>query len=230
MSTARCLVVALCLGLGLFPVTQGPQAADAGTGLQPRKLVFVPPNRGAPRERVGGGTRGSADIDLKLEVLAPEEAGLSATDQPRLYWHTSKPAESSIELTVTTDDAIDPLVEKTVAPPLAGGLHALSLAEAGVKLRPGVTYRWSVAVVVDENQRSKDILASAAVQFSPTPVAAPDSSAADRAVALAGQGYWYDAFDVLSRHLAAQPADAEAAALRATLLAQVGLADLPGAP
>ena len=95
---------------------------------------------------------------------------------------------------------MEPLVEKTLSPPVTGGLHGLSLAELGVSLAPGVTYQWSVAMVVDEAQRSKDILSGGAVQFTPEadPAQLPEA-ATDRAIALAAQGCWYDAFDEIGR-------------------------------
>src|SRR5271168_697816 len=50
---------------------------------------YVPPMRGAPGGRTGGGSRGIKGSDLTIAVLAPDHVGLTAEDQPTLYWYAS---------------------------------------------------------------------------------------------------------------------------------------------
>jgi len=47
---------------------------------------FRPPSRGAPATRLTGGSRGSGDATITLDVLAPDETGLTTQEQPSLFW------------------------------------------------------------------------------------------------------------------------------------------------
>jgi hypothetical protein len=83
-----------------------------------------------------------------------------------------------------------------------------------------VTYRWSVAIVFDPVQRSRDVIATGLIQYvrpSPAPVRTDDEASAQLN---ARNGYWYDALADLSRDIDRWP---NRRALRADLLEQVGL-------
>ncbi|WP_299985729.1 hypothetical protein [uncultured Ruegeria sp.] len=53
------------------------------------KVVFVPPEIGALKERMGAGTRDSAAVNENgiLVLLAPEDGGLTTLASPPLVWH-----------------------------------------------------------------------------------------------------------------------------------------------
>jgi hypothetical protein len=89
------------------------------------------------------------------------------------------------------------------------------LADYGVTLEVGVEYQWSIALVVDPEQRSSDIVATGWIERVPAPAATP----AD-AVEAAARGLWYDAIDAASVRAERTPGDA--AELDA-LLVQAGL-------
>src|SRR2546428_2423645 len=120
--------------------------------------------RGAPGGRVGGGTRGTARELFVLSVLAPDHSGLTASEQPSLYWYISTPTALPVELTVMDPGTTQPLLEISVAAPIEAGIHRLRLSDHGVRLAPGVAYRWYVAVVPHPGRRSRDILAGGAIQ------------------------------------------------------------------
>jgi hypothetical protein len=195
-------------------------------------FAYSPPMRGSTsRGRTGGGTRGAGDgAPVTLEALAPDHAGLTVSPQPTLYWFVSRRIESEAELTIVDDSSVDPLLELKLTPPIEPGIHALSLAEHGVELKTGVPYQWFVAVVVDPNQRSYDVIAGGEIERVTQPSAlesALQSAGTRRAPqAYAEAGIWYDALDVLSAQIGDRPNDAELRAQRAALLDQVGL---PGA-
>jgi hypothetical protein len=187
--------------------------------------IYKPPVSGAPGGRVGGGTR-SGDQTFVLSVLAPNLTGLTAEDQPVLYWYLSKPLSSSIEFTIN-DGSTTPLLEKTLTPPFEPGLQRLRLSEFGVHLAAGKQYQWFVGLVSDSKRRSKDILAGATIERierSAVPVIATDRVATARRHAEAG--YWYDAIALLSEQIEATPADSIARSQRAALLQQVGLHEI----
>ena len=193
--------------------------------------VYTPPKRGAPGGRIGGGTRGIQRDMFSLLVLAPDHTGLTSLAQPILYWFVSSDlASTSAELTVMDPEGTQPLLETRLSPPLKTGVHSFRLADHGVRLSPGVPYRWFVALVVDPDRRSKDILAGGFIEFVPTPEGvAKKVSAANKAELprlYAEAGLWYDAIAAISQLIEAAPEDAGLKQQRAALLEQAGLTEV----
>ena len=205
------------------PQPQGQIQAQASDGAG---VIYKPPLRGAPARRVGGATRGSGDSDLVLNVLAPDQTGLTMQAQPTLYWYASKPTNTLIELTLISDTAEVPVLSKNllVTP---GGVQAIDLVSYGVTLALDTEYEWFVSVVTNTTQRSKDMTSGGTLRR-----VAPDPAVAARVVAAgeraapriyAEAGLWYDAIGSLSRLIERSPTDPELRALRASLLDQIGL-------
>ena len=155
----------LVIALGTDPIVEaGDQPPPAATD-----IVYRPPPVGRPGGRVGGSSRGENpthedDVAL-LDVLVPEDhIGLTSQEQPSVYWYLSKSTTIPIELTIIDDQTIEPLVETPLSTPIQPGVHRIRLADYGVRLSPGVGYRWSVALVFDPDDRAKDIVASGAIE------------------------------------------------------------------
>jgi hypothetical protein len=203
------------------PVQAGP---DTGASAA---FTYRPPMRGAPAARIGGGTRGIGDATLELVVLAPDHTGLTTKEQPTLYWYVSKPVASQLEVTVINDEAVDPALEKELQAPAHAGIQGIDLAEAGVKLKPGVEYRWFVSAIADPEQRSNDVVASGTIERITPDAALKSKLGSDDARALARDyaqaGVWYDTIDTLNRLIEQSPDDAALREQRAVLLEQVGL-------
>ena len=213
----------------LFAGTMTSHAQEAGQagGAAVKSITYNPPLRSAPAGRVGGSTRGTAENDQVVEVLAPDHVGLSAVDQPVLYWFLSRPVTKPLEITIDTVELStnSPLLEKTLDKKWPAGISGLALRDVGVRLKPGVIYRWSVAVIFDPDQRSRDVIASGLIQHvRPSPALARTDNE-DSAQFYARNGYWYDALADLSRDIERQPTRRSQ---RAALLEQVGLT-LPAA-
>lgn len=203
-------------GTGSTPAEHPTAAADAATqeaqvaangGALP---VYVPPQRGAPVTRVGGGTRTVTAAAPRIRLLSPEHTGLTTAPAPTLYWYLSHDHAGPFELVVTDRHAVQPAL-KIRQTDLLAGIQALPLADLGVTLAPGRPYQWSVSLVRDETRRARDIVAVAAIERIER--AAPGTGAAE----LAAAGLWYDAIEAASRP--------RLPAARAALLEQVGLAD-----
>jgi outer membrane biosynthesis protein TonB len=183
-----------------------------------------------PSVRVAAVIRNSGgDTAAVPAALGPAHVGASAREAPNLYWFLPQPSASSVEVTVVDPDAAEPLLSAAIPGPIAAGLHRVSLAQRGLRLRAGVDYRWYVALVRDPERRSQDVVSGAAIRFTP---ADPESSVRtdteagpNAAHAFAAAGYWYDAFDQLSRWLDAEPGAARLQEHRAALLEQVELGD-----
>ena len=197
-------------------------------GADANVAVYNPPPRGAPGGRVGGGTRGPGQRDVfVLSVLAPDHSGLTSSEQPSLYWFISNTTSLPIELTVMEPDGIQPILETRLPAPNKAGIQQVRLADYKIHLKPGVAYRWFVAVVPDADRRSKDILAGGAIER----VDMPSELKAKLATAnkselfslYAGAGMWYDAVAAISEMIDAAPQDPALRKQRAALLSQVGL-------
>ncbi|HEX5068442.1 MAG TPA: DUF928 domain-containing protein [Myxococcota bacterium] len=209
-----------------------PVSAAPGTkqvAAQPELPRWVPPARGAPRMRVGAGTRSAGASKARVEVLSPESIGHTLSASPSLYWHLSDPTQARVDFTLTDDASVKPLVEQTLSGPFTAGVHRIDLTGLGVKLAPGTEYQWFVSLVPDPEERSADVVAGggvALVDGAPLRAELDAAPADEQALVLARNGIWYDAVDTLSRRIESAPADAVARQQLAALLEQVGLSDI----
>jgi hypothetical protein len=193
----------------------------------PVKVKFRPPSTGAPSVRLTGGSRGSGDSAITLDVLAPDDTGLTTQEQPSLFWYQSKPADAKFELTLLQENKVKPLVQVTIERSAKAGIQRLKLSDHGAKLVPGVEYQWVVALITDPDNRSTDLVASGVIKRvepaadlnervrQATPSSLPG--------VYAEAGVWYDALAALSDQIENHPDDAGLRAARADLLQQVGL-------
>ena len=182
---------------------------------------------GGPSVRTGGYVRSVDQSGPRVEVLSPEHLGRTSHATPTLYWRLSEATDLPLEIVISDDVSIEPLLETRLTGTREAGIHGLSLALEGVELSPNITYRWSVALVMDDAHRSRDRFASSALLYRPPgSLATEEITSADAghlAHRYAAQGYWYDAFDQLTLWLEAEPGDARLLEHRAALLEQVGL-------
>lgn len=220
---AAAVLVGLTLGA---PAGAADATTAKGREARVQSIEYRPPMLGAPARRMGASTRGFTIRKVEVEALAPDHVGLTTSAQPTLYWYLSDAVSTRVEITVVADHAIEPLLEVS-ADGAAAGIHPLSLAEHGVTLAPGDEVDWSVAIVVDSQRRSKDVISTAMIRrVEATGDLAARLSAAgpeDRAAVYAGSGVWYDALDAVSRLVAEQPAEPAWRRRRAELLEQVDL-------
>jgi hypothetical protein len=203
-----------------------PPAASA-TGSAPAKVKFRPPATGAPSVRLTGGSRGSGQDALKLDVLAPDDIGLTTQEQPSLFWFQSKPADARFELTLLQENKVKPLVQVTIERSAKAGIQRLKLSDHGAKLVAGVEYQWVVALITDPDNRSTDIVASGVIKRIEPSEQLKNQLREARPAALPGiyaeAGIWYDSLGALSDQIEAQPDSTELQAIRDDLLNQVGL-------
>ena len=190
--------------------------------------VYRPPTRGVPGGRVGGGTRGT-DQTFVLSVLAPNHVGLTTQEQPAMYWYLSKAISTPIEFTVIDDQSIKPILAITLSPPFQAGVHRIRLADHEIRLLPGRLYQWFVALVMDGDHRSRDILAGGTIERREPPdtlSAQLGKAGASAALLYAGAGFWYDALAAVSDQIDVGQSDPALWRQRASLLEQVGLTEI----
>lgn len=206
-------------------------AADSDKATaKPAAFSFKAPLRGAPATRVGGASRSAAATAMSVDVLAPNQTGYTTHASPTVYWYVSETINKPVEVTVTgtrLEDAVKPLLELTLQPPISKGIHALRLEDHGVSLMPDVEYQYFVAVVKNYNQRADDVIAGGSIKrvsaSADVQAKLKQAGPVQAAAVYAESGIWYDAIDALSKEIAANPA---LRAQRAALLEQVGLNDV----
>ena len=190
--------------------------------------VYRPPLRGVPAGRVAGGTRGVDTLLPLLCTLAPDHVGLTVSEQPLLCFFLAQSTDFPLEFTIIEHRGVFPLLETRLQPPLGAGIHTIRLADYGKHLREGIQYRWFVALVLDENHRAKDILASATIECVPQRDEFKEklrkTDAAQAASIFAENGIWYDALATLSNAIEDGP-NSSLIRKRAFLLEQVGLTE-----
>ena len=211
------------------------EAEPKGSQTQPAAVaaavpVYKPPLRGAPGGRVGGGTRGVAREVFVLSALAPNHTGLTVSDQPSLYWFISNATPFPVELTVIDPRGDKPLLETRISPPSQPGVQRIRFADYGIRLAPGVAYRWFVAVVADPARRSRDILAGGTIErVEPQEELKGKLARATKTehpFLYAEAGLWYDALIAISELIETAPQDPAFRKQRAALMVQVGLPEL----
>lgn len=196
------------------------------------KLVYKPPRKGAPApgSRRGGGSRGTNKSVPVISLLAPDHVGLTLHEQPVLFWFTPTKQSSPLEFTLIVENADTPVVEAKLPHPAQPGLQQIRLSDYKVKLSPGERYQWSVALILDAEERSANIVAMGAIErIERTKLEQPlpaNFSKTDAPRRYAEAGIWYDAVMAISDLIQSDPADKELRQQRASLLAQVGLGDV----
>ena len=204
-----------------------PQSTDA----QPADAItYRPPKRGAPGGREGAGTRGLGEPLPTLTVLAPQyHTGLTAQEQPVLYWYLSQETRYQVEIIITDRQSVKPLPAIRLNPPLQPGMQRVRLADYNLRLAPGVLYKWSVSLVLNPAQRSRDVMTAGTIERSEPSNELRGQLVQANKMTSAGlyakDGFWYDTIAALSELIDAEPQNTTLRQQRATLLAQEGLTE-----
>jgi hypothetical protein len=211
------------------PTVAASPALSPSAKSPPSKLFYKPPAAaGNIPARVSGGARGEA-VDAVLIALVPNHVALTTQAQPSLFWFQSKPAKAKFEVTVVEPKKPKPLLSLAAPEADKPGIHRVKLAKYKVELQPDVAYEWSVAIVPDAENRSKDVIAKGVIKRISPPgdlaTGVAQMGDLERAAAYAQAGIWYDAFESVSNAIEADPNNASLRAQRASLLQQVGLSE-----
>jgi hypothetical protein len=234
------LTAALLAGLPLQAQTPAPPTPPAEAGAAPAKrslLKYSAPKTGGGGARIDGdgGSRGLSD-KIKLPpiyVLVPDSAALTTEESPTLFWYQSAPADLRFEFTLTEPKNPKPVLKLAVVKAPQAGIHRISLGKQGVQLKTGVTYKWTVAWVPDQNNRSLNVIAGGSIERvepdAKLTAALEGAHGADLAGVYARNGIWYDALESISNAIEAAPDDKSLQNERADLLDQAGLKNVAAA-
>lgn len=197
-----------------------------------KPLLYIPPRKGAPAPGVrrGGGTRGTNKSLPMISLLAPDHVGFTLQEQPVLFWFTPTNHNLSYEFTLIADGAESPVVETKLPTPARAGVQLIRLADYKAKLLPGERYQWSVALVVDPDEPSANVVAKGVIErVSRDKLERPlllDVGKVDAPRRYAEAGVWYDALIAISDLMQSNPSDAELRQQRVSLLEQGGLGEV----
>jgi hypothetical protein len=209
------------------PAAPSVKPADKSVAAPTSTVRFRPGSSGAPSVRVTGGSRGSGDSTITLDVLAPDETGLTTQEQPSLLWYQSKPAQAKFELTLLEENKPKPLLQVKANGNGQAGIQRIKLSDHNVKIAPGVEYQWVVALVTDPDNRSSDLVASGVIKRVEASGDLKGKIAGATPASLPGvyaeAGIWYDALSVLTDQIESEPGNKALRDARADLLRQVGL-------
>ncbi|TFG91866.1 MAG: DUF928 domain-containing protein [Myxococcales bacterium] len=211
---------------GSAAATAGAVAPDATAAPAP---VYRLPKVGKPRGRIGGGRRGPITGVADVRVLVPDHVGQTTSAQPSLYWYLAEPVKGEVilEFAVIDDTSIDPLLDRRLTIPASTGLQRVRLSELGISLEPEQEYQWSVAVVSDPEDHSKDVVGSGWVQRVSAPDALAEQLAAagpEGAASVYGEaGLWYDMLDAAFERIRANPESENYREQLAVVLEEAGL-------
>ncbi len=195
-------------------------------------IRYTPPMLGKPGKRVGGGTRGADTEGLTLVALAPDHTAMTSKSQPALCWFISRPTDIRIEITLDDGRSTKPILERRLDKPTTGGVYCAMLSQYAISLKPGAEYQWFITIIPDQEHRSKDIITGGGVQFKEPAKDLTEklSRAGDLMVPglYAGNGFWYDAIETITRLIEERPGDTRLYTMRSQLLEQVGLCTVGG--
>jgi hypothetical protein len=109
--------------------------------------VYVPPDIGAPKERLGAGTRDIVGTSEALLLLVPEGGGLSTSGTPPLVWHLSDGFSGKMTTHILVPGASGVMLEWNG--PLPKGYYSIDLSRSDFRLKEGVIYVWKVMLTED---------------------------------------------------------------------------------
>ena len=194
-------------------------AGTSSGAAAPPVFNYQPPNRGAPAQRVGGGTRSIS----QLSVLAPDHLARTSRARPRLYWYINPGFRNGVRFRLARVGVTPPLLEVLLPPQPNGGVQHLDLERYNVSLEPGIHYEWGVMLEPFAHQRLPLLISRGAILMDDSAPSLELAPTLERPYLAAQQGYWYDAVDWISRLIESNPPGAELRLQRALLMEQGGL-------
>ncbi|MGH7253197.1 MAG: DUF928 domain-containing protein [Nitrospiraceae bacterium] len=199
------------------------------TAADPTAPRYKPRSSKAPRARIEGGTRGQDGTTPNVIPLVPDHIGLTIATQPVLYWYVSRPTTSTVMFVLLDARSVEVLNKVALTPPFQTGVHVLRLKDYGITLEKDLQYRWYIAIVLDPQSPSRDIVAGGMIErIAPDvgPPHPPSTNNLDAVRFYAEAGLWYDAIAAISDLISEAPNDPLLRKQRASLLTQVGLQEV----
>lgn len=224
----QALLAAIALGISLSSLPITALAQD-----------YVPPNRGLPGRREGGGTRGcwtstAPGGQNRLTAIVPSQnLGYTLSEYPTffVYVPAAYAEKAAAAELILTDDQDNEIYRASFSTGSQSGILRISLpAQANMApLEIGRDYRWSFALVCDPNDPSGNLVVDSWIQrvqpSAELAAAIATTSPADLPALYARSGIWYEAIASLTDPYR-QPIDGAIVAQWQNLLNSVGLSNI----
>ncbi len=202
----RILLLALVFATAPLPAAEPAKKAPAPTPAPaPGAVQFTPPKTKAIglKRQVNAGSRSGGRASAVPVALVPDGLGLSASEQPVLWWFLSQPTTAKVEFTL--NHRFETLIKFDLPDVTTAGLHRVDLAsltkQRPVKLTPGTPYEWTVRVKQGDDPAT-DPVTVGWVEFRPVETDLQTKlgtvSQLQRPALYATEGYWYDAVNLLA--------------------------------
>lgn len=229
--------------------SSSPSAQASPVRRVAQRLNFSSRNIRSSPSRIGGFARGESCQNAQRPVaLLPIPASAvnnspqgirpigftdTVADRPTFFVYVPAMGVEKGEFTLWSNDQTELLTEKTVMLPEQAGVIALTLPEE-ITLEPGNTYYWTLEVLCNEDDRSRNYYVEGLVQRV-TPEAAltaqlEQAPPRDRPALYANAGLWYETLASLAQLRYENPADISLQADWENLLNSVNLTPVAEAP
>jgi hypothetical protein len=200
--------------------------------------TYVPPDRGLPGRREGGGTRSGscATGQPTLTALTPDKNfGQTVSPYPTWFWYVPETSAQAAEFVLLDSNNVE--VYKAIFQIAnQSGIISLSLPEHSnlSPLTVGQDYHWYFSLICDRRDRSGDIYTEGWIQrIQPDSALTQQLASAvegDRSELYATNGIWYDAVSNLADLRRLQSNNSTYRDNWNTLLRSVGLENLAAQP
>ena len=161
--------------------------------------------------------------------ITPEHVGLTSKEQTILLWYISDSWPDKIEFSLNEFGTLnpEPILELQIDNIEKEGIYAINLKDYNIKLKLELEYEFFFAIVLDETERTADILTSGTIKF-----IKPSKRLIDRLQKIesekhyyiyADEGYWYDALESLSKLIIDHPDNPLFKKQRSYLIEQINL-------
>lgn len=180
----------------------------AGIPIAALAQTYVPPDRGLPGRREGGGTRGACVTSQpSLTALIPQtNYGLTTQTAPTLLWYipTTTATLAEFELRNQQDQVL-----YTRQIPMTGQTGIIQIHLVSGQLEVGQLYHWNFVLVCDLQDRSGDVMTEGWIERTDPDTALTNqlqrASSEEQALLYAKAGIWYDALSTLADLQTSQP-------------------------
>jgi hypothetical protein len=221
-SIAASLSLTIAIWLGSFPLLALAQ-------------TYVPPDRGLPGRREGGGTRSGtcAQGQPTLTALMPNtNYGQTVSPYPTWFWYVPQTVATTAEF-VLLDSSDNEVYRTTFQTSDTPGIISLSLPTDQPPLTVDQDYHWYFSLVCDPQDRSADLFAEGWTRLVENSALSTEIEAAaeiDRPSLYASAGIWQDALASLVALRRQQPTSSAVASRWRIFLGSVGLDNLAAQP
>jgi len=124
-----------------------------------------PPSAGIVTTRLEAeGGRCISDPSIIEFVLCTGCTGLTTSARPKLAWYLNKPLTLPVKVILTDPNKHQTMHLWQSTGTVAAGIHVLDMSRGNTELQPGVEYKWTVRIVNDASDPSKDMYSSGTIR------------------------------------------------------------------